>query len=76
MQGTGFVVEADNQFLRFLQYWKLKKEDKKNYYRTPALVCKNCHKLFRGYILKEIPIINIKCPFCDCRTIVQQKEIK
>jgi hypothetical protein len=63
-------------FLRFLQYLNLKKEDKKNYYRTPTLVCKNCHKFFRGYILKGTYIIDLKCPYCDCKSVVQQKEIK
>lgn len=63
-------------FLGFFAHLRLKKEEKKTYYRTPPLVCKNCHKLFRGYILKGTYIIDLSCPNCDCRTVIQQKEIK
>lgn len=63
-------------FLSFWKYIKLNKEIKKYYYHSAIIVCKNCQRIIRGYFLKGVLITQVKCPRCDCETLINQKEIK
>jgi rubrerythrin len=66
----------DNIIIKFWTYIRLKKEEKKNYYKAPTLVCRNCQRVMNGYILKGVYISSLQCPICECYKMSSQKEIK
>ena len=62
-------------FLTIFQHLRLNKATKKLYYRTPLLVCKNCQRTVSGYVVKGLLITDLDCPYCDSKTLIQEKKV-
>jgi hypothetical protein len=66
----------DNIIIKFWTYIRLKKEEKKTYYKAPTLVCRNCQRVMNVYVIKGTYLEELKCPICECNKLIQQKDMK
>ena len=62
-------------YLTIWQHLRLSRKNKKLYYRTPLLVCKNCQRTTCGYVVKSLLVTDLDCPHCDSKTLIQEKKV-